>query len=324
MHIPGISPVTGEEMAGAFKRLRAKEKAPGPDGIPGRVWVLTTSVLRDRLGRLFSVETGWFPRSWKESRLVLLKKVGRPVESPSAYRPICLLDEVGKLCERIIAARLVEHLRSVGPDLADCQFGFREGSSTVDAILRVRALLGEAVARGEVAIAVSLDVSNAFNTLPWARIREALVYYRVPPYLRRVIGTYLQDRQIAYPGRYADEQREILCGVPQGSVLGPPVDRRVRRDVAGRPSSGTGCRLLCGRHPRDGPRGRVSHSAGYGGDGIARPPYRGAGTAGSNRKDRGPVLPWASVQATRKYVSAPDKRGPYRGGVYDEVDWASS
>jgi len=72
----------------------------------------------------------------------------------------------------------------VGPDLNDCQFGFREGRSTVDAILRVRALSHEAICRGGVALAVSLDIANAFNTLPWESIRRALGYHRVPPYMQ--------------------------------------------------------------------------------------------------------------------------------------------
>ncbi|CAK1582636.1 unnamed protein product [Parnassius mnemosyne] len=100
---------------------------------------------------------------------------------------LVLLDEAGKLFERIIADRLVSHLSREGPDLDDNQFGFRRGRSTIDAITRVRALAEDTVSRGGVVLAVSLDISNAFNTLPWSCIREALNYHRVPPYLRRTI-----------------------------------------------------------------------------------------------------------------------------------------
>ena len=62
------------------------------------------------------------------------------MESPSAYRPICLLDDAGKLLERIIAACIVQHLSRDGPNLSRGQYGFREGLSTVDAIRQVRAL----------------------------------------------------------------------------------------------------------------------------------------------------------------------------------------
>ncbi|XP_039312409.1 uncharacterized protein LOC120359336 [Solenopsis invicta] len=106
------------------------------------------------------------------------------------------------MLERVLAARLREHLSHEGPDLVDCQFGFREGRSTVNAIRRVRALSYEAVSRGRVVLAVSLDIANAFNTFPWKCIRQAFRFHRVPTYMQEVIGDYLWDRGICYLGRY--------------------------------------------------------------------------------------------------------------------------
>ncbi|MBF2463444.1 RNA-directed DNA polymerase [Listeria welshimeri] len=216
--------VTEQEFDRALGRLSARNTAPGPDGIPGRAWVLASAHLGDRLRRLFDscLRNATFPKAWKEASLVLLRKDGRDADSPSAYRPICLLDEAGKLFERIVASRLSEHLSCVGPDLADSQFGFRQGRSTVDAIMRVRSLTEQAVSQGGVALAISLDIVNAFNALPWVAIREALVYHRVPPYLQAIVGSYLRDRYIVYVGQDGTRtRREVYCGVPQGSVLGP-------------------------------------------------------------------------------------------------------
>jgi hypothetical protein len=104
----------------------------------------------------------------------------------------------------------------VGPDLADNQFGYRRGCSTIDAIMRVRDQAEDAVSQGVVVVAVSLDIANAFNTLPWSCIREALVYHRVPFYLHRIVGAYLMERAIFYPSRSGYGRRDMSCGVPQG------------------------------------------------------------------------------------------------------------
>ncbi|KAM3958882.1 putative 115 kDa protein in type-1 retrotransposable element R1DM [Aphomia sociella] len=167
------------------------------------------------------LETGRFPKDWKTGRLVLLRKPGRPVESPSAYRPLVLLDETSKLFERVLSRRLVRHLNEVGPELSQVQFGFREGRSTIDAIERVKALSEEVVSQRGVLLAVSLDIENAFNTLPSATIVEALRYHGVPQYLRQIIEDYLRGREIVYEGHNGIHRRETHRGVPQGSVLGP-------------------------------------------------------------------------------------------------------
>ena len=117
------------------------------------------------------LERGQFPRRWNMGKLILVKKPGRPADSSSAYPPTVLLDEAGKLFERVIADRLAAHLRGVGPDLADDQFGFRQGRSMMDAIMRVKALTTRAaLKKGRVVVAVPLDIPNAFNTLPWSAI----------------------------------------------------------------------------------------------------------------------------------------------------------
>lgn len=224
VEVEEVPPVSEGELWAAIIKLRATNKAPGPDGIPGRAWVLALEVLGERFRRLLDacLKTGQFPMLWKTGKLVLLRKDGRPADSPSAYRPIVLLDEADKLFERVIAARLVKHLDRVGPNLSEQQFGFRVGRSTIDAIKRVKALSDEAVAQGDVMVAVSLDIANAFNTLPWVCIGEALKYHEAPPYLSRIIDAYLSRRSVSAPGREGQLlQWEMWCGVPQGSALGP-------------------------------------------------------------------------------------------------------
>lgn len=71
-------------------------------------------------------------------------------------------------------------------------------------------------------MAVSLDIANAFNILPWHKIRAAMIAHRIPSYLRKIINGYLGKRKITYNvGRNLPlEQRKMERKVPQDSVLG--------------------------------------------------------------------------------------------------------
>ena len=68
--------------------------------------------------------------------MALLGKGYKALEDTSYYRPICLLDTMGKLLQEMILERLQGHI--VGENgLSENQFGFRKGRSTVDAIQAV-------------------------------------------------------------------------------------------------------------------------------------------------------------------------------------------
>jgi len=75
---------------------------------------------------------------------------------------------------------------------------------------------------GGVLLAVSLDIRNAFNTLPWRWIAAALEHHGAPRYLSAIIRDYFRDRILEYIDRDGlVQERGVGCGVPQGSVWGP-------------------------------------------------------------------------------------------------------
>ena len=99
------------------------------------------------------------------------------------------------------------------------QYGFRSGRSTIDAINRVKNIAEGAVAQG-VALAVPVDIVNAFNSIPWLVIEEGFMRFKLPCYIKRVIKSYLTGRTTEYKGMEEIVRRVIDRGVPQGSVLG--------------------------------------------------------------------------------------------------------
>ncbi|XP_062525560.1 uncharacterized protein LOC134199210 [Bombyx mori] len=109
--------VSPAEFDAAVEKMKLKRTAPGPDGIPNRAWALALKMeggLGPVLRGLFSrcLREGRFPAIWKKGKLVLIPKEGRPRDQPSGYRPIVVLDEAGKLLERVVASRLVQHLEN--------------------------------------------------------------------------------------------------------------------------------------------------------------------------------------------------------------------
>ncbi|XP_025155964.1 uncharacterized protein LOC112588883 [Harpegnathos saltator] len=215
----------GEVLEALKGKARAGNPAPGPDGIPAGIWRRAPMALTRIITRLFNrcLMEGIFPAAWRRARLVLIPKGGAEPAGPLRARPICLLNEIGKIFERVLVGR-VERWMADHPSasLSDSQYGFRAGRSTVDALLRVRDFVSRAVQGGGAAVAVGLDVVNAFNSVPRSRILQALWEKGLPLYLRRVVGSYLSERTVDFPVRGGGvRSRDVVAGVPQGSVLGP-------------------------------------------------------------------------------------------------------
>ncbi|EFN85236.1 hypothetical protein EAI_02326, partial [Harpegnathos saltator] len=67
-----------------------------------------------------------------------------------------------------------------------------------------------------------LDITNAFNTLPWPEIGRALVHHGVLVYLRRILSAYFGGRDLAFTKEGGVQGwRTMERGIPQESVLGP-------------------------------------------------------------------------------------------------------
>lgn len=105
-------PFTIEKVNKAVKRTKRKNTALGMDNINGKIISFVHQVCPSILLGLFNqcIKEGVIPLAWKRARVILFKKDKKPVGEPSSYRPICLLNVVGKVFESLLVARLHEHI----------------------------------------------------------------------------------------------------------------------------------------------------------------------------------------------------------------------
>lgn len=147
-------------------------KAPGLDLIPNKALKVALKTRPIVFARLFKkcLEIGKFPENWKKQKLILIPKPGKTLGEPQSYRPICLLDTLGKCLESVVYNRLQNAVDMVN-GLSEYQYGFRKGRSTIDAADMViemakKAINGKVKYRKYCAV-ITLDVKNAFNSAAW-------------------------------------------------------------------------------------------------------------------------------------------------------------
>jgi hypothetical protein len=131
-YAPASEPILNRpsEVQETIKGLKAG-KAPGPNGVPNRAMRHLPKRAITFITKLFNavLRRQYFPPAWKHTRVISILK-------PSSYRPISLLDTVGKLFEKILLTRVLREVNERGL-LRDEQFGFRPRHSTALLLARL-------------------------------------------------------------------------------------------------------------------------------------------------------------------------------------------
>lgn len=112
-----------EELKNAAMRIKTK-KAHGPDQIPPELIRYIAEKFPDDCLLLMNQQLliGEFPSVWKRARLVLIEKLSKSEQQAPSFRPLCLLDCMGKLLEHLLKDRINEELNQKG-ELAKSSMG---------------------------------------------------------------------------------------------------------------------------------------------------------------------------------------------------------
>lgn len=198
-------------------------KSPGLDNIsnlliknlPMKAFRLLVTVFNS------CIRLNYFPKVFKQAKVIAVPKPNKPKTDPKNYRPISLLSNIGKLFEKIIHRRICDFVTE-NSIIADEQFGFKKNHSSVHQICRIKNIILENKRNKLSTGLILLDIEKAFDTVWHNGLIYKLLTLQTPKYLCRLVAEFLYNRSfIVSVNGVNSEQKTIAAGLPQGSTLSP-------------------------------------------------------------------------------------------------------
>ncbi len=138
------------------------------------------------------------------------------------YRPISILPTISKILERSVFNQIYKFLND-NSLLSKYQSGFRPKNSTLTALIQMCDTLYENMDNGELNGVVFLDIRKAFDSINHTILLHKMkVQFGITNVELDWFSSYLANReQVCIVNGITSTPRKIICGVPQGSILGP-------------------------------------------------------------------------------------------------------
>ena len=169
-----------------------------------------------------SLSTGVFPQNMKIARVIpIFKKGDRTLFNN--YRPISILPAFSKIVEKIVATKLIKFLEST-KQLYKHQYGFRPRHSTIHPVIHLMNQIAEENDKPtkNITMASFLDLSKAFDTISHKILLHKLNNMGIRGVVNSWFRSYLNNRlQYMEILKHKSSLENVVCGVPQGSILGP-------------------------------------------------------------------------------------------------------
>ena len=167
-----------------------------------------------------SMRDGIFPDQLKFAKVCPIHKSGSKTDV-SNYRPISLLPIFSKIFEKALHSRVITFLEK-NNSLYDHQFGFRKLHSCEHALLAAQNTILHALDKKQIAMLLLIDFSKAFDMVDHQILLHKLSHYGIRGIALKLFESYLEGRQQAVTiNNEKSENKSLVHGVPQGSILGP-------------------------------------------------------------------------------------------------------
>ena len=163
---------------------------------------------------------GIFPDCLKLAEVIPIHKKGSK-DNLNHYRPISLLSPFSKIFEKCLYTRINSFFNK-NSILFKSQFGFRDNSSTENAVLQIHDYLTKKIDEKETVCSIFIDLQKAFDTVDHSILLKKLFSYGIRGTTHNLLFSYLKNRhQFTLCNGSKSNSRTVECGVPQGSTLGP-------------------------------------------------------------------------------------------------------
>ena len=173
-----LKPVSGNDIIKQLSSLK-NDSAPGKDNISVKlikyVHLEIIKPLKHIINLIF--RTGKVPTQFKQSIIIPIYKSGQK-RNIRNYRPISLINNLAKIFEKCLKDRLIEFYKSFNI-LSESQFGFTGGLSTADAQYKLTSEIINALNNNKKCLAIFIDLSKAFDTVPHGQLLDVLTRYGV-------------------------------------------------------------------------------------------------------------------------------------------------
>ena len=216
-----LQPVDEITIVELLKNLKPS-KAPGMDSITGRFLRDGAAVLALPISQLcnLSISSSTFPNSCKMAKLKPIFKKGSKTD-PQNYRPISLLPIISKVIEKVIHDQTNRFLTK-NNILYKFQSGFRRNHSTDSCLSYLNDKILKGFDSGLLTGMILIDLQKAFDTIDHGVLLDKMIHLRFKKQTISWFRSYLANRTFKVNINEAfSNNGELICGVPQGSILGP-------------------------------------------------------------------------------------------------------
>ena len=205
-----------------MRKARAAS-APGPNGVPYRLYKNSPDILRflwRQMKVMWTKQT--IPKAWRRAGGVAIPKE-KDASNIDQFRQINLLNVEGKVFFSIVAKRMTTYLKQNNLiDTSVQKAGIPGFSGCLEHTSMIWHQIQAAKREGRDLHVLFLDLANAFGSLPHSLIWTAFNFFQIPNTITNLVKNYFRDLQFCLKTTdYTTSWQSLEVGIMAGCTISP-------------------------------------------------------------------------------------------------------